>query len=243
MKPLQVLIVEDDVLVNNDLQQYLKSKEFPVPIGVTSFEEAKKALLEKDIDLVLIDIHLGEKQKNGIELAEYIKRSNNLPVVFMTGNEDMFFDEAIKLQPAAFLLKPIRHKDLEYQLRLAYTNHFGEESDSVQVGNSIFLPTQNSVKKVDKNQVVYLQAKKSYTDVHVVGDSLPDRFSIHLGFLGQYFQEDKFIKISRSAIINAEFIQEIRTGTVVLKNGKKEIELAYSPNFDLYKRIKVIRRS
>ena len=69
-------------------------------------------------DLVLMDIRL-VGQMDGIEAAQEIRGFSTAPIVFVTGYHDERFKEAaMKVQPAAYLVKPIRRRDIEQALKI-----------------------------------------------------------------------------------------------------------------------------
>jgi CheY-like chemotaxis protein len=70
-------------------------------------EEAVTAALRENPDLILMDIRLAG-DLGGIEAAEKIQKSKNIPIVFMTGYaKEEFLDKINKVKPLGFLEKPV----------------------------------------------------------------------------------------------------------------------------------------
>ncbi len=64
-------------------------------------------------DVILMDINLvGEI--DGIEAAVEISKKSNIPIIFMTGyDEPNIFERAQKINPVAYLIKPVEIWDLK----------------------------------------------------------------------------------------------------------------------------------
>jgi CheY-like chemotaxis protein len=87
MNDVNILVVEDESLVAKDIQNRLKKFGYAVPTIVASGEEAIKQVTEFCPDLVLMDIQLKGKM-DGIEAAQKINISWDIPVIYLTANAD-----------------------------------------------------------------------------------------------------------------------------------------------------------
>jgi DNA-binding NarL/FixJ family response regulator len=74
-------------------------------------------------DAVLMDIKLGNGM-DGIQAADEIGRIANPQIIYLTAHATgKTLDRALQSQPAAFLHKPVRQKELAATLRLVLENH------------------------------------------------------------------------------------------------------------------------
>jgi DNA-binding NarL/FixJ family response regulator len=123
MKPIRVLIVEDDPLVAEDIWGCLEAIGFE-PAGICySAESALESLDELQPEAALLDITLGGTM-DGIELAENINQRHPMPFVFLTSHGDRNTLQRAKLtRPAGYLLKPFDEGDLMTSLEIALFNH------------------------------------------------------------------------------------------------------------------------
>lgn len=113
-----VLIVDDEEIILESLTQYLSERGFNV-IGVESLSAARKVLLEKSIDLVLLDIKLPDGI--GLELLNDVAKIEEKPIVIVMtayGTVDTAVS-AMKKGVYDFIQKPFRTKDIELIIRLA----------------------------------------------------------------------------------------------------------------------------
>jgi PAS domain S-box-containing protein len=123
IRPINILIVEDERIVALDIRQSLKSLGYNV-VGIASTGE--KALeLAKDYqpDLILMDIML-KGEMDGISTAELINIDLSVPIIYLTAYADENTIERAKVTaPFGYLLKPFEIKELHTTIEMALYNH------------------------------------------------------------------------------------------------------------------------
>jgi PAS domain S-box-containing protein len=123
-KPLpKILIIEDEMIVALDLQRCLRKLGFD-PCGIAPAGEEAIARAEAlEPDLALVDIHL-QGEMDGIAAAEGIRLKHDIPIVYLTANaDDQTLRRAKLTQPASYLLKPFRERELQICIEMALINH------------------------------------------------------------------------------------------------------------------------
>lgn len=122
MNKPRVLIVDDDRTTTSVMKLYLEESGYRVSGIATNGREAIEKSRETKTDLVLMDIRLGHGM-DGIDAAEVINKHLGLPVVFVTAYADKSVLARAKFtDPAGFINKPLRQKDLQTTLELATSN-------------------------------------------------------------------------------------------------------------------------
>jgi len=112
MDKKRIVLVEDETVIALDIESDLVQLGYEVSAIVSSGEEAIRAATEMRPDLVLMDITLAGPM-SGIEAAAEIRRSQNIPIIFLTAHIDpRTTEDAIKTQPFGYLLKPVDMKHL-----------------------------------------------------------------------------------------------------------------------------------
>lgn len=108
-----ILIVEDEIILAMDLDVTLSIMGFSVCGVAISGESALKLADQHRPDVILMDIKLAGKI-TGIEAAAMIKKKYNTRIIFLTAHADENTKgEAMKINPAAFLQKPVKKSDLK----------------------------------------------------------------------------------------------------------------------------------
>ena len=106
-RKIKILLAEDEALIAHCLKMELELNGYDVCSFVASGEEAVEIAKKEDPNIILMDIHLSGKM-NGIEAAKKIIEHNKIPIIFMTGyNEKAIYECAQKVNPVAYLEKPI----------------------------------------------------------------------------------------------------------------------------------------
>jgi len=119
MSKQRVLVVEDEIIIAMDISNSLKSMGYEVPAIASSGEKALEKVAEFQPDLVLMDIILKGKM-DGVETAEKIKTSFNIPVVYLTAHSDVStLNRAKATGPFGYVVKPFEMRDLHTTVDIA----------------------------------------------------------------------------------------------------------------------------
>ena len=106
----KILLVEDNETIVMGLKYSLEQENFQV-ISALNVEKAKDILNQETIDLILLDVTLPDG--NGFELCKYIKQKLDVPVIFLTA-QDEETSVVIGLDMGAddYIVKPFRTREL-----------------------------------------------------------------------------------------------------------------------------------
>lgn len=80
----QILIIDDEISIQESLSGILEDEGFS-PVCASSAEAGLDLLEEKSIDLILLDIWLGDNM-DGLTALEKIKKNYSLPVIMISGH-------------------------------------------------------------------------------------------------------------------------------------------------------------
>lgn len=115
----RILIVEDEKIVSKDIESSLQNNGYEVCSTTSSGEEAISLASEQKPDLILMDILLGS-HINGIEAAEEIRKTSDVPIIYLTAYAD---DKTVGLakhtNPSGYVLKPFEERELKAAIELA----------------------------------------------------------------------------------------------------------------------------
>ena len=101
---LRALVVDDDPDVQRLLIEVL-TREGHIGVGVSSAEDALKALPESTFDVAFIDQHL--PGLNGMVFAEYLRRTNpEMRVALVTGDDAPKLAKLVRKLDVTFIMKP-----------------------------------------------------------------------------------------------------------------------------------------
>jgi CheY-like chemotaxis protein len=121
MHAVRVLIVEDERLIAIDLQRRLARLGYAVVALAASGVEAIQKALALHPDVVLMDIRL-QGAMDGIEAAQQIQASVEIPVVFMTAYVDEDTRQRVRAaSPWGYLHKPFTPQQVQSTLQQVLT--------------------------------------------------------------------------------------------------------------------------
>ena len=124
MLDANILIVEDETIIAQDLKQKLQSLGYQNPRMCMSGEEALEAIKTAVPDLILMDIRL-KGTLSGIDTAEQIHKTLDIPVIFLTAHtDDKTLELAKKSRPYGYLVKPLEdERSLYGPIEIALHKH------------------------------------------------------------------------------------------------------------------------
>lgn len=164
MEGFNILVVEDEVLIADTIERYLKKKNHQVTGKAISYEEACSLYEQTAPDLVLLDIRLSGT-RTGIDVAHFIqKQSKPKPYIFLTSQMDSHNINAAKETfPAGYLSKPIQKETLFATIEIAMHSHLADkdEKKTITVSNK----GENHLIQID--DILYLEADHVYTKIHL----------------------------------------------------------------------------
>ena len=136
MGKIRLMVVEDETIVSLDLQSRLRTMGYEVVGAVGTGEEAISKAGEHRPDLVLMDVGL-RGNIDGVQAAEQIKKSYQIPVIFLTASSDERTIQRAKLtEPFGYILKPFEDRELHSHIEIAVYKH-GSEAQ-LRKGKSAF---------------------------------------------------------------------------------------------------------
>lgn len=125
-----VMIVEDDPMVMEINSKFLKRIEgFTLYKGVSNLEEAKKVMLSKRPDLVLLDVYL--PNENGMDFLNWIRSQGlDADIILITADKSIErIQQAFRYGVVDYLIKPFRFERFKEAL-LQYKDRFDNFKNS-----------------------------------------------------------------------------------------------------------------
>jgi two-component system response regulator ChvI len=113
--PQTIALVDDDRNILTSVSMTLEAEGFAVRT-YTDGAEALRGLMQQPVDLAVLDIKM--PRMDGMELLEKLRRSSDLPVIFLTSKDDEV-DELMGLRMGAddYIKKPFSQRLLIERIR------------------------------------------------------------------------------------------------------------------------------
>lgn len=112
----RILIVDDDPRIRQMVTRYFEDEGFVVH-GAADGSGMRKALADHTIDLILLDLVLPQSE-DGLALAREVRASSDVPIVMLTGRDDVL-DRIIGLEVGAddYIPKPFHLREVLARVR------------------------------------------------------------------------------------------------------------------------------
>jgi DNA-binding response OmpR family regulator len=124
-----ILIVEDESLVALEISGFVKELGYDVAGVAPSAVKAFDILKKQDVDLILMDVYI-KGAMDGVSLAGEIRKSKNIPVIYISAfSDDETLERAILTNPISYLSKPFNRSELKMAIKIAL-NRKRRKSDS-----------------------------------------------------------------------------------------------------------------
>ncbi|HEY0455349.1 MAG TPA: LytTR family DNA-binding domain-containing protein, partial [Verrucomicrobiae bacterium] len=234
---IRTLIVDDEPLGRERIYKLLEGAPQVEVIGeCTNGREAVEAIREQAPDLVFLDVQMPELDGFGVieELA-----GSKLPAIIFVTAHDKFALQAFEVHAVDYLLKPFDRERFEKALQRASEHLQRHETRELNSRLSALLadvrpetkyPERLAIKSSGKVVLVktadveWIEAADNYVNLHVGAQSHMHRET--MSALEDRLDPAKFLRISRSTMVNLDFIKELQPlfhgeYSVILRTGAK----------------------
>ncbi|MBD3324536.1 PAS domain S-box protein [candidate division KSB3 bacterium] len=167
MTPPKILLVEDNFITSDEIRDWLMRLGYTEVATAYSGAEAVRLAEEGQPDLILMDIHLGDGI-DGIEAAERIQARRRVPVLYLTAyDSDSTLSRAKLTNTSAYLLKPVRERELRIAIELALEKHQAEQAlqASEEKFRNIFEMALDMICIADIDTATFLQVNPAFTTI------------------------------------------------------------------------------
>ena len=241
MNKLRVVIADDERPARSFLKALLQSFEDVEIVGeAENGAEVLEMIKQNKPDLALLDLQMPEI--TGLEVVKLLRKSQMPLIAFVTAHDE-FAIQAFEVNAVDYLLKPVEKARLRETLnraqeRLEQTDFQATESANLKAAIETY---EESVPKEFLERIpVRLRDEILLLPVSTIAAIVADGELLHITNLTNKkftinfrlkdiearLAPDKFIRLSRSALVNLEMIARVSTmpgGTyqITLKNGQE----------------------
>jgi DNA-binding LytR/AlgR family response regulator len=246
MEQLNILIIEDNLLIAEELKAELEHAGHHVVGVARNIEESMRLIRLTPPDIALIDITLGRINDGGIRIASSILEQHWMPFIYLTAHSDKaIVEKAARTSPSAFMLKPYRSSELLVQIKIAFDNFRkasqGMSARPFSTNDSFYFPVKDGHERIFYNEVIYIRAQGSCSELFMVNQAKPRIVGTHLGHLLTYFDEDSFFRLSKSLVINMFHLNKVERTQLHMGTEMHKVDISETNRKHLMKRLNVIR--
>jgi DNA-binding LytR/AlgR family response regulator len=253
---LHLLIVEDNPGFAQLLQMMLEELGVVHIQWAQTYDEAWAFFQKRPPDIGIIDIDLGEGEKNGIVLVEKMRETAaQLPIVYLTAN----YNEACYLscrhtRPSSFMNKEISRLKLHQAIELALRQLKSGETVSKTIpapgpapapmpapfltNTHFFFKVGDIYKNIAVEDIAFFYAQGKMTFAKVEKRNFPTNVQL------KTLEEElfpKFIRIHKSYLVNVAHIESINTKDDKVEVAGESLPIGYSHRKTFFEQLKLLK--
>ncbi|SIT17555.1 LytR/AlgR family response regulator transcription factor [Belliella pelovolcani] len=231
-------ILDDEPKALALMAHYIKEEgDFDVLFQEDSPLKAMSLALEKELDLLITDIHM--PNTNGIWVAQQMI-SHDIAVAITSGVWESAH-MCINLDIVGFIHKPISQKGIsdileKYKLKYAIQSH--KEKMLQVMPEKMFIKSNNPyiIESLDLNHVLYFKGAKDYAEIYFSASSGQKKllYQISLHDITKSIEDPMVVRVHKSYVVNVRKIRKCIYDKAILEDG---IEIPIGPSYraDLFK--------
>ncbi len=233
---LNILLVEDEFMTRRMLKTKLRELGYVVVGETDNVDEAVSILDSTPVDLAVLDINLGDEQKDGIWLGEYIRFHHQIPFVYLTAYETSdIVDRALNTEPHAYLTKPFNELSLRTSLAIAAQQHTQSQPTEAALPH-LLIKHNELLMQLPLQDICYFESDGNYLQVNTEAEQYRYRGTIRS--IIKNLPKEQFLQTHRAFIVNRSFITGFNR-TVVSVAGS-EIPIAKSKAAEVSNAMKTV---
>ena len=233
---IRALIVDDEPLARTGVQQLVEPLDDVTVVGeAADGPEAVRQIDEQAPDLVFLDVQMPEM--TGLEVVREVG-VDDMPLTIFVTAYDQYALEAFEAHALDYLLKPIEEERfaealerarrqlqradaeaLRDQLRGVLREYAEEDEEDAGI-ERFTIRSRNRIYFVDTEDVQWIESEGDYVALHDGEEAHLVRKTMKQ--LEQELDPDRFLRVHRSYIVNADYIEELRP----LDHGTYQLRMA-----------------
>ncbi len=231
---MRIAIVEDELLASTYLKTLLL-KQIVITIEdiyiLSSVKEAVRFFENNEVDLIFMDIHLGDGKS--LEIFEQVEITS--PIIFVTAF-DSYAIQVFKQFTIDYILKPFEKPELENALikfknitKKFEINHTldtliqVEDHGNTEFRQRFLVNSGHKLKSIESSEIAYFFASGKHLFIHTF-DNNSYIYDDTIKDIINKLDDMVFFKINRKYIVNRKAVHHI------VKHNSQKIEVILTPN-------------
>lgn len=212
MKKKNILLVEDNFLNRRISKKILEENNYVV-LEAKNASETLRILQTEHVDLIILDINLGENEQSGISLAQQIRRQYTVPFIYLTAYENGdVISKALATSPHSYLTKPFKSVDLITSAEIAMRQPLYQQ----KYEEKIVVKDEDYQVEISLSAINYIESEGNYVLLHT--DEKVYRSRATIKQIQETLPSNLFMQVHRGYLVNKTKIEKYNNkGLVVNK--------------------------
>jgi DNA-binding LytR/AlgR family response regulator len=234
--PKKVYIVEDVAISRMSLETMLLENKYQISGSAAKAETAWDEIQKTFPDLILLDINLSG-EKNGIWLAQQVRKQLNIPIIYLTAfGDQQTLEEVLDTKPNGYLMKPYQEPTLLTTIDIALHNFVESQkevtsSEEQSLSNEfIFIKEKYMKIKININDIYFIKSEGNYIEI-----TLKDKTHVvrnKLFALKEELSNSLFFQSHQRYIINTQKVTVLGKDYVTINNVDIPVSQKYKKKME-----------
>lgn len=221
---MKSIIIDDEPLAREGIMLNAREVHFLEIIGeFNNALEANNFLSANEVDLMFLDIEMP-----GINGLDFLRSLKKRPLVILSTAYPQYALESYELDAVDYLVKPIRLdrfiKAVNKAKELHDLLHLAGQNASVEIAHDyIYIKSDRKYIKVFFKDISFIKGMKDYVLLHAGREKIITAMNIKT--IHEQLPPAIFARVSKSHIVNINYIQSIDQDSIQLRGETEEIPL------------------
>jgi two-component system LytT family response regulator len=230
---IRTIVIDDERLAREITKGYLsKHPQIEIIAECSNGFDAIKKINEDKPDLIFLDIQM--PKISGFEMLELL---DDPPAIIFTTAYDQYAIKAFEVSAVDYLLKPFSEERFNDALKKSYSlikdkfqqnstikNIIDHHDERIEFLDRVVIKDGSKISIVPVETIKWIEAQDDYVMINAEQGRFLKKKTMK--FFENHLDENMFIRIHRSYIINADFIQHLEqkgkeSYQLILKNGRE----------------------
>ena len=226
---MRCIIVDDEPLAREGMEMNVREVDSLDLVGqFESAVEANNYLADEPVDLIFLDIQMPD-----LSGLEFIRSMKDCPLVILTTAYPEYALEGFELDVVDYLVKPIRMQRFLKSVNKAREIHEIKSRNGTSTDDTdrpfVYLKSERKYVKVYLDDIVYIEGMKDYVMVQMLESRLMTAMNVKT--INKQLDDSFFVRVSKSYIINVDYIEEVSTQNVIVNGKEISIGKTYKDHF------------
>ncbi len=218
---IKIALVDDNKTYLNDVKQmialFFEGREDSYTLEVYDSGLSFIANYQPNYDVVFLDIEM--PHMSGIEVAEFIRKSSDLTLIFFVTNMPQFAAKGYEVNAFDYLIKPVAKEMLFRKLEEALQTIKDRED------LTIIIPGDDGGVILNAKDIVCVEVMDHWLYFYTIKGTYKKLGS--LKETEEFLQEAQFVRCNKSSLINLIYVTRMKTDFVELE-GQGKIKMSRS---------------
>lgn len=244
--PLQILIIEDNVLLSTELEMIIGDMGAEVAGVAVTAAQGIEMVRKLSPDLIILDLFLADGS-TGFDVLEDIVELHIPTIVITSGHDRELFEKAEQYGPVSFIVKPFYRLTLEATIELALNRgrKKGEETrdpeddrPEILFKKDIFIRDRHILRRLPLDDIEAIEADGNYC--LFITRERKFAAKIAMKAIMDLLPDQVFVQIHRTFAVNAGKVEAIDMNDSTMIVAGKEYPIGRTYRTAILEKIRLI---